>query len=69
VIVNIKIITNIGEFVSVKMTISEDEYDGLVEVSKTYHTNTFDMKLESGGHIIIPPDIINESVMIINIIE
>lgn len=67
--INIKIITTLGEFVSCEMTVNEDEYNGLVEVSKIYHTNAFDMILDSGGHIIIPPDIIKESVMIINIIE
>lgn len=64
-LIQIIIKTTLGEFISSVIDIPEDDYDGFLEMSKMYHTSAFDMELESGGYIIIPPEIIQNSVMII----
>ena len=65
--VKISIITQFGEYIS-SLIVSEEEYYNLIEISKGYYNTGFDMKLDSGGHVIIPPEIIAKSVMVISII-
>lgn len=67
-LVNILIKTEFGEYKSQSLDIEESDYDNLVEISKGYYKNGFDLATET-GHVIIPPDIIKRSVMIIEIIK
>lgn len=67
-LVNILIKTEFGEYKSQNLNIEETEYENLVEVSKGYYKNGFDLSTDT-GHVIIPPDIIKRSVMIIEIIN
>lgn len=60
----------LGEFVSEAMDITEDQYTGLKDVSKKFYLGDvgFEMHLED-GFMVVPPDIVKSSILIIEIIE
>jgi len=68
-VINIVIMHHLGVFKSSEITIEYDDYQELIAVSDGFHLNGYNMALESGGHVIIPPGVIKESIMVINIIK
>jgi hypothetical protein len=51
------------------MDILVEQYRNIVELSKTYYETGFEMNLENGGFVILPPEIVKKSVLQINIIK
>lgn len=67
--IQICIICEFGEFKGEIMDILVEQYRNIVELSKTYYETGFEMNLESGGFVILPPEIVKKSVLQINIIK
>ena len=56
-----------GEFIGKKAMITQENYDALINMSKTFYTSGgFELTCEDGTYAIFPPDIVRESVLIIN---
>ena len=56
-----------GEFVGRKAVITEENYNNLIEMSKVFYTTGgFELTCEDDSYAIFPPDIVKESVLIIN---
>ena len=60
----------LGDFFGEKMTVTSDQYLGMVEVSKKFYLeeNGFEMWMED-GFVVIPPEITRKSILLINIVE
>ncbi len=65
--VRIRIISELGEFKGDIIEMTQPELDGLCEISKDYHKGGFEMITEDGGYVIIPPQIIGNSILKIDI--
>ncbi len=63
-----KLINDLGEFVSDEMTVNQEQYDNLKEVSKTFYNGGYEMYLPN-GFLVVPPDIVRKSILIIEIVE
>jgi hypothetical protein len=64
-----KMVNLLGEWESKYLTVTQEQYDGLIEVSKNFYVEGgFEMPLEDGV-VIIPPDITRQSILTIKIIE
>jgi hypothetical protein len=58
---------NFGEFVGKKAYISQEQYDALIKMSKTFYTSGgFELTCEDESYAIFPPKIVEESILIIN---
>ena len=56
-----------GEFVGKKAYITEEQYEGLIKMSKTFYTSGgFELTCEDESYVIFPPNIVEESILIIN---
>jgi hypothetical protein len=60
---------HLGEWKSKPLFVTEEQYEGLLEVSKNFYVDGgFEMPLDD-GIVIIPPDITRVSVLTIKVIE
>ncbi len=56
-----------GEFVGKRAYISQEQYDSLIKMSKTFYTSGgFELTCEDESYAIFPPSIVEESILIIN---
>jgi hypothetical protein len=67
--VQITILCEFGNFYGEILEVSIDQYRNIIDLSKNYYETGFEMNLESGGFVILPPDIVKKSVLQINIIK
>jgi hypothetical protein len=63
-VIKIKIKNKFGEFTSNPMDISDEDYINIVELSKDFYHSGYEMETEE-GFVVIPPDLIKESILII----
>lgn len=65
--VQLVLINKFGEFKGNPAEIDEETLDGLIKLSKTfYDSGGFELTCEDGRYIIFPPEIVKESILIIN---
>ena len=67
-IIVFKLKSELGEFISEKMTVNEDQFNNLVEKSRSFYSTGYDMWLEN-GFLVASPEIIKKSILIIEIIN
>ena len=60
--------TELGDFKSESMKVSDEQYANLVEMSKSYFNSGFDMYLPK-GFLVASPELIKKSILIIEIIQ
>ena len=62
--IQIVITTKYGEFRGKKAVMSEDKYSGLLEITKNFYVSGgFELTLEDGGFIVLPPDVVQDSIL------
>lgn len=54
-----------GEFKGEIVPVGLDQYQNIIELSRKFYLSGFEMTLEDGNFIILPPDIIKKSILII----
>ena len=60
-----KLINDLGEFESEVMSVTEEQYSKLIEMSSTFYNNGgYEMYLPS-GFLVVPPEIVKKSILII----
>ncbi len=58
---------NYGEFVGKKAYLEQEHYDNLIKMSKTFYSaGGFELTCEDGSYVVFPPEIVKESILIIN---
>jgi hypothetical protein len=62
--ISIVIKNRLGEYKSKSIEIDEDDYSKVVEMSKQFYLSGYEMEMEN-GFVVIPPDLIRESLLII----
>jgi len=65
--IKLKLLNDLGTFYSEVVEVTESQYTGLIEVSKTFYSSGgYEMYLES-GFMVVPPEIVKKSILIIEI--
>ena len=65
--VQLVLINKFGEFRGRPAEIDEETLEGLIEMSKTFYTaGGFELTCEDDKYAIFPPNIVEESILIIN---
>lgn len=67
--IQLSIICELGTYYGEVLEVSVEQYRNIIDLSKNYYETGFEMNLESGGFVILPPDIVKKSVLQINIIK
>lgn len=67
-IIRFNIKNELGEYFSDKMEVTEEQYKNIIEMSKTFYNSGYDMYLEN-GFIVVPPDMVKKSILIIEIVN
>jgi len=67
--IQISIINDLGTFKGEIMEVTDEQFTQIKKLSKDFYTNGFEMTTESGGFMIIPPEIIKNSLFTIEIIK
>ena len=67
--IQISIINDLGTFKGEIMEVTDEQFTQIKKLSKDFYTNGFEMTTESGGFMIIPPEIIKKSLLAIEIIK
>ncbi len=67
--IQIKIFTEVGEFLGMPTSVNIDQFEEMKKISVDYYKNGFEMVSDFGGYIIIPPKIIERSVLKIDILD
>jgi hypothetical protein len=59
-----------GEFKSRILDVNEDQYQTMIEISKDFYKDSFNMELENNGdQLYVPPDIVKKSILMVKKIE
>lgn len=66
-IIRFKLKNELGEYLSEKVEVTVDQYKNIVEMSKAFYNSGYDMYIEN-GFIVVPPDMVKKSILIIEII-
>jgi len=62
--VQIVILTKYGEFWGKKTTLSDGKYESLLQIAKNFYSSGgFELTLEDGGFIVVPPDVVQQSIL------
>lgn len=65
--VQLVLINKFGEFKGRPAEIDKETLEGLIEMSKTFYmSGGFELTCEDGKYVIFPPEIVKESILIIN---
>jgi len=64
-IVQIVIKSEYGEFRGERLTVNQEQYDNITNLSKNFYMGGFEMTLEDGTFIVISPDVIKKSILLI----
>jgi hypothetical protein len=65
--VQLVLINKFGEFKGKSAQISEETLESLIKMSKTFYTSGgFELTCEDESYVIFPPNIVEESILIIN---
>lgn len=55
-----------GEFLGKKSKMSEENYIKLIDISKNfYKSEGFELSCEDGSFLVVPPDIVKKSILVI----
>lgn len=62
--IQIVLSTKYGDFHGKKAIMGEKQYSGLMEIAKNFYNNGgFELTLEDGGFIVVPPDVVQQSIL------
>ena len=65
--VQLVLINKFGEFKGKPADIDEETLESLIKMSKTFYVSGgFELTCENGSYAIFPPDLVKESILIIN---
>lgn len=68
-IIEITIKNEFGEFKSLPLEVTDEEYTEIISLSKTfYNTGGYEMQTHD-GFIVIPPEIVKKSILCLSIIS
>ena len=63
----LKVTNKFGDFIGKKAIIDQEKYNSLVEMSKVFYTTGgFELTRDDESLVIFPPEIVKESILIIN---
>jgi len=58
--------TSFGQFDGEILEVDEDRYEKIKNASTSFFLNGFEMTLEDGSFVVIPPEIVRKSILLIN---
>jgi hypothetical protein len=68
--VRLVLINNLGEFVGKSVSMSEENYNKLLNMVKNFYNSGFELNLEDGSFVVFPPEIVSKSILkVVKIIE
>lgn len=67
--IQIQITTRYGTYLGEILKVTSEQYGAIIEMSKSFYETGFEMSTEDGGFVIIPPDIVKDSILKINLIN
>lgn len=70
-IIRFNVLNSFGKFTSEDLNVSKEEYDDIMQMSKTFWLSNegFNMWTKEGSSITFPPNIICNSILIVDVIE
>ena len=70
-LIYLELITKLGTFNCEPIEVNNEQYQKLLEYSKTFHqSEVFDSLLKNNeGHVIVPQHVLNESILVIRPIQ
>lgn len=66
--IQIKLKTELGEFTSEIMEVTEEQYIGLLDASKSFYMGGYDMYLPD-GFMVVGPEVLKRSILFIEILK
>jgi hypothetical protein len=66
--IKIKLKKYLGEFDSEIMDVTEEQYLGLIEVSRGFYSNGYEMYIPN-GFMVVGPEILKKSILLIEILS
>lgn len=63
--IQIVILTEFGEFLGEKLSVTEDQYQTVLKFSEEYYKKGFEMRLEDDSFAIFSPDLVKKSILMI----
>lgn len=66
--IKIKLKNELGEFISEEMSLTADQYVGLIEASKEFYLGGYEMYIPR-GFMVVGPELLKKSILLIEIVE
>jgi hypothetical protein len=67
--IRIDIFVDTNVFYGQNLHVTEEQYKNIIEMSKSFYESGFEMTLEDGSFIIIPPELTKKSILKITVIQ
>ncbi len=67
--VYIEINCDFGTFKTNNIQLSNEDYDEFIKNVNKYHIGTFSSVMDDGSYIVIPPDVLKKSILIVKSVE
>jgi hypothetical protein len=61
--IQLVLINKFGEFCGRKVPITDENYNKLLEMVKTFYNSGFELTLEDGSFLVFPPDVVAQSIL------
>lgn len=58
--------TEFGDYKGEKISVTQEQFDNIKELSKTFYNGGFEMALEDGSFVVVPPEVVKNSILIIS---
>lgn len=60
------VINGYGEFKGETMILNKEQYDNVIELSRTFYNSGFELNCEDGSFMVFPPEVVRGSILKIN---
>ena len=64
--IQLSIKTNFGQYDGEILEVDQERYEKIKEASTGFFLNGFEMNLADGSFVVIPPEIVRQSILLIN---
>ncbi len=64
--IQLSIKTNFGQYDGEILEVDQEKYEKIKEASTGFFLTGFEMNLEDGSFVVIPPEIVRKSILLIN---
>lgn len=61
--IQIILLNEFGEFLGKKALVTQEQYQNILNMSKSFYSRGFELTCEDGTFVVFPPEVVNKSIL------